>query len=83
MKFNKLMLFSIIMIAILAIGAVSATDLDSVDDIESNDLSIDDSLSVESDSNNGDAGAEGDNQQVNPKNDNNNVTLPENVYALW
>ena len=81
MKFNKLMLFSIIMIAILAIGAVSATDLDSVDDIESNDLSIDDSLSVESDSNNGDAGAEGDNQQVNPKNDNNNVTLPENVYA--
>ncbi|WP_298536331.1 hypothetical protein [uncultured Methanobrevibacter sp.] len=82
MKFNKLMLFSIIMIAILAIGAVSATDLDSVDDMESNDLSIDDSLSVESDTtNNGDAGTEGDNQQVNPKNDNNNVTLPENVYA--
>ena len=81
MKFNKLMLFSIIIIAILAIGAVSATDLESVDDIESNELSIDDSLSVESDSNNGDAGTEGDNQQVDPKNDNNNVTLPENVYA--
>ena len=80
MKFNKLMLFSIIIIAILAIGAVSATDLESVDDIESNELSIDDSLSVESDSNNGDAGTEGDNQQVDPNNDNNRVTVPENVY---
>ena len=47
MKFNKLMIFSIILIAILTLGAVSATDSDSMSDIgNSEDISIDGSSFV-------------------------------------
>lgn len=48
MKFNKLMIFSIILIAILALGAVNATELDGIDDMGNVDASIDEG-SVESD----------------------------------
>ncbi|MBQ3473706.1 MAG: Ig-like domain repeat protein [Methanobrevibacter sp.] len=42
MKFNKLMIFSIILIAMLTLGVVSATDSDSISDIgDSEDISID------------------------------------------
>lgn len=84
MKFNKLMIFSIILIAILTLGAVSATDSDGMADIgNSEDISIDES-SVDNEiiADNGDAGTGGDDDQPeSPETENNHVTLPEDVYA--
>ena len=83
MKFNKLMIFSIILIAILTLGAVSATDSDGIDDMRnSEDITIDES-SVDNEiiADNGDAGALGEEDQSESSESENHITLPENVYA--